>query len=74
MTYRKIDQNTEEGFQDLAFDIVEFRFEEERSHFLVLGQFHHEIVGFEVSSEMICSPESFKGRLMEKLFIEPEVR
>lgn len=39
MTHRQIDQNTEEGFQDLEFDIVESRFEEDRNHFLVFGQY-----------------------------------
>lgn len=68
MTYRQIDQNTEEDFQDLEFDIVEFRFEEERNHFLVFGQFHHEIVGFEVIVRNDMLPGIVQGQANGEAF------
>ncbi|WP_374019102.1 hypothetical protein ABU162_05020 [Paenibacillus thiaminolyticus] len=68
MTYRQIDENTEEGFQDLEFDIVESRFEEDRNHFLVFGQYHHEIVGFEVIVRNDMLPGIVQWHINEEAF------
>lgn len=68
MTYRQIDENTEEGFQDLEFDIVESRFEEDRNHFLVFGQYHQEIVGFEVIVRNDMLPGIVQWHINEEAF------
>ncbi|QYR19643.1 hypothetical protein KZ483_17280 [Paenibacillus sp. sptzw28] len=48
MKFRQINQNTEEDFQDLEFDIVEFQRRDDRNYFRVYGQYKDEIVGFDV--------------------------
>ncbi|WP_256762149.1 hypothetical protein [Cohnella sp. WQ 127256] len=55
MNYREINQNSEEGFQDLRFDIVSSYYKDNRNHFLVYGQYQDVIVGFEViiNSDML---------------------
>lgn len=68
MNYRQIDQNTEEGFQDLEFDIVESRYEEERNHFLVFGQYRNEVVGFEIIVRNDMLPGIVQGQVNEEAF------
>jgi hypothetical protein len=50
MNYITINEKSEEGFQDLEFNIVDYKKDEFNSHVIrVLGIYEGEIVGFEVS-------------------------
>lgn len=69
MKYRQIDQNTEEGFQDLEFDIINYQLNQnDQYQFLVLGQYYGEIVGFKVLVNDGILPGIVEGKFNQQAF------
>ncbi|MGG1633494.1 hypothetical protein [Paenibacillus sp. NRS-1760] len=68
MKYRQINQNTEEDFQDLEFDIIESHLINHRNYFLVHGQYGNEIVGFEVLINKDMIPGWNQGEINQEAF------
>ncbi|MBE1441248.1 hypothetical protein [Paenibacillus sp. OAS669] len=69
MNLRIINENTEEGFQDLEFSIVDYKRDEHSNHIIkALGICNNEVVGFEVVFKPDMLPGVVHGELDKNAF------
>lgn len=69
--YREINANTEDGFEDLEFDISNYYQDAEMNHIVrAMGKYNNDIVGFDILFKKDMSPGIVEGKIDNKAFYD----